>query len=95
MALNIDAEIIIMIIIQLVSIGIWIGQANSFKKRVDEKMGDFKEQLNEHKRDFNVNLKRLEEKQDRHNHLIERMGIVERDVKSAHHRIDGLEQKNR
>lgn len=35
-------------------------------------------------------IKRLEEKQDRHNHLIERMAVVEESTKSAHHRIDEI-----
>ena len=33
---------------------------------------------------------RLEEKQDKHNNLIERMAVVEQSNKSAHHRIDEL-----
>lgn len=37
-------------------------------------------------------IKRLEEKQDKHNSLIERMVIVEQSVKSAHHRIDEIER---
>lgn len=32
----------------------------------------------------------LEKKQDKHNNLIERMVVVEQSVKSAHHRIDGI-----
>lgn len=35
-------------------------------------------------------IKRLEEKQDRHNNLIERMVKVEESTKSAHHRIDSI-----
>lgn len=33
-------------------------------------------------------IKRLEEKQDKHNNLIERMAKVESSTASAHHRID-------
>ncbi len=36
-------------------------------------------------------IKRLEEKQDKHNCLIERMVAVEQSIKSAHHRIDALD----
>ena len=43
------------------------------------KIGKFEEKLNT-----------LEKKQDKHNDLIERMVRVEDSVKSAHHRIDGL-----
>lgn len=35
-------------------------------------------------------INRLEEKQDKHNSLIERMVAVEQSTKSAHHRIDEL-----
>ena len=35
-------------------------------------------------------IRRLEEKQDRHNNLIERMVKVEESTKSAHHRIDSI-----
>ncbi len=36
-------------------------------------------------------LKYLEQKQDKHNGLIERMVVVEQACKSAHHRIDSCE----
>ena len=36
---------------------------------------------------------RLEKKQDKHNNLIERMAINERDIKSAHFRLDKVEKK--
>lgn len=37
-------------------------------------------------------LKYIEEKQNKHNSLIERMVTVEQSVKSAHHRIDQIEK---
>ena len=37
-------------------------------------------------------LNMLEKKQDKHNNLIERMVRVEDSVKSAHHRLDGMER---
>lgn len=37
-------------------------------------------------------IQRLEEKQDKHNHLIERMAVVEESTKSAHKRIDGIKE---
>lgn len=36
---------------------------------------------------------RLEEKQDKHNSLIERMVAVEQSTKSAHHRLDNIEEQ--
>ena len=38
-------------------------------------------------------IKRLEEKQDKHNNLIERMVKVEESTKSAHKRLDTIEGK--
>ena len=36
-------------------------------------------------------INRLEDKQDKHNSLIERIVAVEQSAKSAHHRIDTIE----
>lgn len=38
-------------------------------------------------------IHRLEKKQDKHNSLIERMAVAERDIKSAHYRVDELARK--
>lgn len=38
-------------------------------------------------------IKRLEDKQDQHNGLIERMVVVEQSVKSAHKRLDNREKE--
>jgi hypothetical protein len=38
-------------------------------------------------------IKRLEEKQDKSNALKERMVAVEQSTKSAHHRLDGLDER--
>ena len=37
-------------------------------------------------------IKRFEDKQDKHNCLIERMVAVEQSTKSAHHRLDYIEE---
>lgn len=42
---------------------------------------------------FEEKLIALEKKQDKHNNLIERMVRVEDSAKSAHHRLDSLEDK--
>ncbi len=42
----------------------------------------------------NFRLNKLEEKVDKHNHLVERMAAVEQSVKSAHHRIDDLREED-
>lgn len=47
---------------------------------IAHRMGKFEEKLNN-----------IEKKQDKHNSLIERMVKVEDSTKSAHHRLDNLE----
>ena len=41
----------------------------------------------------NYRIAQLEAKVDKHNHLVERMVVVEQSAKSAHHRLDGMERK--
>ena len=40
-------------------------------------------------------IEQLEEKVKKHNNLIERMVVVEQSTRSAHHRIDSLEELER
>lgn len=51
----------------------------AFEKRTDEKFSDVKEQI-----------ENLEKKQDKHNNLVERVAVLERDNKTAFNRIDDL-----
>lgn len=60
----------ISIIVNLISIGIFVGQMKAFRE-----MADFR---------FN----RLETKQDKYNHLQERTGCNERDIKTAFRLIE-------
>lgn len=55
-------------------------------KHLKEDMGKMESNLKE-------DIKRLETKQDRYNNLQERTAAVESSVKSAHHRLDSLENK--
>ena len=41
----------------------------------------------------NYRIAQLEAKVDKHNHLVERMVVVEQSTKSAHHRLDGIERR--
>lgn len=38
-------------------------------------------------------IAQLEKKVEKHNNLVERMAIAERDIKSAHHRLDELHEE--
>ena len=42
-----------------------------------------------------VRLRYLEDKMDKHNNAVERLGVVESSLKSAHHRIDELREEAR
>ena len=42
---------------------------------------------------ISIQIKSLEEKQDKHNNLIERMAIVEASTRSAHKREDELQER--
>ena len=42
----------------------------------------------------NYRIRRLEEKVEKHNQLVERMAVVEQSAKSAHQRIDDLKEEH-
>ena len=70
--MHITPEFALVLVVQLVSAGIFIGGLIVSLKYIEQQIG------------------RLEEKQDKHNGLIERMVVVEQSCKSAHHRIDEI-----
>lgn len=41
----------------------------------------------------NFRLQKLEEKVDKHNNVVERMAVAEKEIRVANHRIDDLEKK--
>ena len=58
---------------------------------IKELKEDVNERINSNQTATATHLAKLEEKQDKHNNLIERMVIVEQSSKSAHKRIDELD----
>lgn len=70
--MNISPEMALTLIVQLITVGIFIGKINAFQK-----MTEFR-------------FVQLERKQDKYNHMQERLAVVENSDKSAHHRIDNL-----
>ncbi|OLA94790.1 MAG: hypothetical protein BHW64_01915 [Candidatus Melainabacteria bacterium LEY3_CP_29_8] len=70
--MTITHEFLLVIVINILSAGIFIGGLSMSIKFIEEQ------------------IRRLEEKQDKHNNLIERMVKVEESTKSAHHRIDNI-----
>ena len=72
----ISMELMIVIIVNVLTAGIFLGGLAMSIKFIEQQ------------------IKRLEEKQDKHNNLIERMVKVEESTKSAHKRIDNFEGKD-
>lgn len=70
--MSITHEFLLVIIINVLSAGVFIGGLAMSIKFIESQ------------------IKRLEDKQDKHNCLIERMVKVEESTKSAHHRIDEM-----
>lgn len=68
-----------------------------YKKEMAEKFDEFKENINtqikENQKHTEEYIIRLEQKQDKHNNLIERMVRVEDSTKSSHHRLDTIEDR--
>ncbi|MBQ7764279.1 hypothetical protein IJ384_02795 [bacterium] len=74
--MSISLDLLVVIIINVMTAGIFIGGLAMSIKFIENQ------------------IKRLEEKQDKHNCLIERMVKVEERAKSAHKRIDKIENND-
>ena len=72
--MDFSPELIISVIIQLVSVGIFIGVFKTTISFMQEQIVDLKSDMR------------------RYNNVLERMIITEQQAKSAHHRLDNLEE---
>lgn len=84
--MNFSPELIISVVIQLISVGIFIGV---FKTTISF----MQQQIVEIKQNLKADKQELKDEMRRYNNVLERMAINEQAVKSAHHRIDTLELK--
>jgi hypothetical protein len=84
--MNFSPELIISVVIQLVSVGIFIGVFKTTISFMQEQIKDIKHTLKEDKQE-------LKDEMAKYNNVLERMIIAEQSVKSAHHRLDTLEDK--
>lgn len=75
---------IIGIIIQLVSVGIFIGVYKTTISFIQQQIEEIKKQAKEDKEELKTDMRK-------YNNVLERIAVNERDTKSAHHRIDELE----
>lgn len=81
--MTLSTELIISLVIQLVSIGIFIGVFKATVAFMQQRIEDIKITLKEDKQE-------LKDEMRRYNSVLERMIIVEQSTKSAHHRIDDI-----
>lgn len=89
-----SAELGFTIIVNIIALaffaGVYFQTIRSHDKNFKDLKNYFNEKINEIKENFREHLTRVEQKQDKHNSLIERMVRVEQSAASAHHRIDDL-----
>lgn len=83
--MQLSPELIISVVIQLVSVGIFIGV---FKTTV----AFMQQQIGEIKNDLKADKQELKDEMKRYNSVLERMIIAEQSTKAAHHRLDTLEE---
>ena len=78
-------ELIISVVIQLISVGIFIGV---FKTTISF----MQEQIVEIKNNLKADKQELKDEMRKYNNVLERMIVDEQSTKAAHHRIDTLEE---
>lgn len=78
-------ELIISVVIQLISVGIFIGV---FKTS----LAFMQQQIGEIKNDLKADKQELKDEMKRYNSVLERMIIAEQSTKAAHHRLDTIEE---
>lgn len=82
---NFSPELIISVIIQLISVGIFIGVFKTTITFMQQQIIEIKQNLKDDKQE-------LKDEMRRYNCVLERMTINEQAVKTAHKRIDAFEQ---
>lgn len=83
---NFSPELIISVIIQLVSVGIFIGVYRTTVDFIQQQVREIKQNLKDDKQELKDDMRK-------YNSVLERMIIVEQSTKSAHKRIDNMENK--
>lgn len=85
--MTLSTELIISLVIQLVSIGIFIGVFKATVAFMQQQIEDIKLTLKEDKQE-------LKDEMRKYNSVLERMIICEQSTKSAHIRIDELKEES-
>lgn len=95
--MSIGQEFIISLFIQLLILAFFVGIYVATIKFMGNQIEDLKESLTVNKKEINDKLDadrtELKEEMRKYNNVLERLIITEQSTKSAHHRIDNLEEK--
>ena len=86
--MDIESEFLIYLLIQLLILAFFIGIYVATIKFMQQQISELKTALKADKQE-------LKEEMRKYNSVLERMIIVEQSAKSAHHRIDGIENENK
>lgn len=84
--MSFSPELILSVIIQLISVGIFIGVFKTTISFMQEQIKDIKHTLKEDKQE-------LKDEMSKYNNVLERLIIAEQSTRSAHHRIDEWERR--
>lgn len=85
--MSFSPELILSVVIQLISVGIFIGVFKTTISFMQEQIKDIKHTLKEDKQE-------LKDEMSKYNNVLERLIIAEQSTRSAHHRIDEWEHKS-
>jgi len=85
--MSFSPELILSVIIQLISVGIFIGVFKTTISFMQEQIKDIKHTLKEDKQE-------LKDEMSKYNNVLERLIIAEQSTRSAHKRIDEWEHKS-
>ena len=95
--MSVGQEFIISLFVQLLILAFFVGIYVATIKFMGKQIEDLKESLLINKKELNEKLdadrKELKDEMKRYNNVLERMIVTEQSVKSAHHRIDAIEDK--
>ena len=83
--MNIGTEFVISLIVQLLILAFFVGIYVSTIRNMEKQIEELKETLHKDKQE-------LKEDMRKYNNVLERMIIDEQSTKSAHHRLDRLEE---
>ena len=85
--MNVATEFLISLFVQLLILAFFVGIYVSTIKNIEKQMAEMKLALKEDKEELKQDMRK-------YNSVLERMIINEQSVKSAHHRIDRIEESD-